>query len=218
MKIIMLGPPGAGKGTQARMIAEKYSIPQISTGDILREEVKKDSALGREAKSYMDKGELVPDKLIIDIILKRLDEGGASKGYILDGFPRTVAQAVAFTSALSERDERVDSVINIEVERGELIRRLSGRRTCVECGAMFHVHFDPPRRDAVCDKCGGKLIRRDDDNEETVANRLEVYRKQTEPLINYYEGSGVFNAVDGMGSIEDILKRMEEALEGQKDP
>lgn len=218
MKIIMLGPPGAGKGTQARMIAEKYGIPQISTGDILREEVKKGSALGREAKSYMDKGELVPDKLIIDIILKRLDEGGASKGYILDGFPRTVAQAAAFTSALSERDERVDSVISIEVERGELIRRLSGRRTCVECGAMFHVHFDPPRRDAVCDKCGGKLIRRDDDNEETVANRLEVYRKQTEPLINYYEGSGVFKAVDGMGSIEDILKRMEEALEGQKDP
>lgn len=218
MKIIMLGPPGAGKGTQARMIAEKYGIPQISTGDILREEVKKGSALGREAKSYMDKGELVPDKLIIDIILKRLDEGGASKGYILDGFPRTVEQAVAFTSALSERDARVDSVISIEVERGELIRRLSGRRTCVQCGAMFHVHFDPPRRDAVCDKCGGKLIRRDDDNEETVANRLGVYRKQTEPLINYYEGSGVFKAVDGMGSIEDILKRMEEALEGQEDP
>lgn len=218
MKIIMLGPPGAGKGTQARMIAEKYGIPQISTGDILREEVKKGSTLGREARSYMDKGELVPDKLIIDIILKRLDEGGASEGYILDGFPRTVAQAVAFTSALSERGERVDSVISIEVERGELIRRLSGRRTCVECGAMFHVHFDPPRRDGTCDKCGGKLIRRDDDNEETVANRLEVYGKQTEPLINYYEGSGVFKAVDGMGSIEDILKRVEEALEGQRDP
>lgn len=218
MKIIMLGPPGAGKGTQARMMAEKYGIPQISTGDILREEVKKGSTLGREARSYMDEGELVPDKLIIDIILKRLDEGGASKGYILDGFPRTVAQAVAFSSALSERGERVDGVISIEVERGELIRRLSGRRTCVECGAMFHVHFDPPRRDGLCDKCGGKLIRRDDDSEETVANRLEVYRKQTEPLINYYEGSGVFKAVDGMGSIEDILKRMEEALEGQKHP
>ncbi len=210
----MLGPPGAGKGTQARMIAEKYHVPQISTGDILREEVKIESELGKQAKSYMDKGELVPDKLIIDIIVKRLDEDDSANGYIMDGFPRTVNQAVAFASALSDRGEQVDRAISIEVERDELIRRLSGRRTCTECGAMYHIHFDPPRKEGVCNECGAKLVLRDDDSEETVANRLEVYRKQTEPLIDYYKGSGVFEAVEGVGPIEEIFKRVEKALEG----
>ncbi len=209
-----MGPPGAGKGTQAGMIAEKYHVPQISTGDILREEVKIESELGKQAKSYMDKGELVPDKVIIDIIVKQLDEDDSGNGYIMDGFPRTVNQAVAFASALSERGEQVDRVISIEVERDELIRRLSGRRTCTECGVGYHIHFDPPRKEGVCNECGTKLILRDDDSEETVPNRLEVYRKQTEPLIDYYKGSGVFEAVDGVGSIEEIFKRVEKALEG----
>ncbi len=209
-----MGPPGAGKGTQAGMIAEKYHVPQISTGDILREEVKIESELGKQAKSYMDKGELVPDKLIIDIIVKQLDEDDSGNGYIMDGFPRTVNQAVAFASALSERGEQVDRVISIEVERDELIRRLNGRRTCTECGVRYHIHFDPPRKEGVCNECGTKLIPRDDDSEETVPNRLEVYRKQTEPLIDYYKGSGVFEAVDGVGSIEEIFKRVEKALEG----
>lgn len=209
-----MGPPGAGKGTQAGMIAEKYHVPQISTGDILREEVKIESELGKQAKSYMDKGELVPDKVIIDIIVKQLDEDDSGNGYIMDGFPRTVNQAVAFASALSERGEQVDRVISIEVERDELIRRLSGRRTCTECGVRYHINFDPPRKEGVCNECGTKLIFRDDDSEETVPNRLEVYRKQTEPLIDYYKGSGVFEAVDGVGSIEEIFKRVEKALEG----
>ncbi len=212
MRIIMLGPPGAGKGTQARMLAEKYGIPQVSTGDILREEVKKESDLGKQAKSYMDQGELVPDKLIIDMILKWFDNGEGKKGYIMDGFPRTVAQAVAFASALSERGEEIDGVINIEVDEQELIHRLSGRRTCSKCGAMHHIHFDPPEEEGLCDACKGELITRDDDREETVINRLKVYRKQTEPLIDYYKGSGVIKTVDGMGSIEEILERVNKAL------
>ena len=152
--------------------------------------------------------------MIIDIIVKQLDEDDSGNGYIMDGFPRTVNQAVAFASALSERGEQVDRVISIEVERDELIRRLSGRRTCTECGVRYHIHFDPPRKEGVCNECGTKLIPRDDDSEETVPNRLEVYRKQTEPLIDYYKGSGVFEAVDGVGSIEEIFKRVEKALEG----
>lgn len=214
MRIILLGPPGAGKGTQARMIMEKYDIPQVSTGDILREEVKKESELGLSAKAYMDEGDLVPDKLIIDIILNWLHGGKGAQGYIMDGFPRTVAQAVAFASALSERGEEINHVISVEVDHDELILRLGGRRTCPDCRAVYHVKFDPPAKEGLCDKCEGQLIQRDDDREETVINRLEVYSKQTEPLIDYYKCSGVFQPVDGKGSIKEIFQRVEKALEG----
>jgi adenylate kinase len=214
MRIIILGPPGAGKGTQARMIAEKYSIPQVSTGDILREEVKNDTELGKKAKFYMDEGELVPDDLIIDMVINWLQREGGSGGYIMDGFPRTVAQAVSFDSALNDLGQKMDKVISVEVDHVELILRLGGRRTCLDCGTMFHVKFDPPRQEGLCDNCGHELIRRDDDSEETVTNRLDVYAKQTEPLIDYYKCSGVFYAVDGVGAIQEIFDRVEIALEG----
>jgi adenylate kinase len=208
MNIILLGPPGAGKGTQAKMLVEKYGIPQISTGDILRKNLKEQTPLGLEAKKYMDAGQLVPDEVVIGIIDNRLKEPDCEKGYMLDGFPRTVAQAEALDAMLAERGSQIDHVISIEVPNDELMGRLTGRRTCRQCGAGYHVLFDPPKVEGVCDKCGGELYQRDDDNEETVGNRLKVYAEQTQPLIDYYKNKGLLRPINGVGSIDEIFNRI----------
>ncbi len=187
MNIILLGPPGAGKGTQAKMMIDHYKIPQISTGDILRANLKERTPLGLKAKEYMDKGLLVPDEVVIDIIQARLKEADCRNGYILDGFPRTVAQAQALDKVLTGMNSGIDHVISIDVDKGELVKRLTGRRTCRQCGRGYHVIFDPPVNKNLCDKCQGELYQRDDDNEDTVRNRLEVYDSQTFPLIQYYK-------------------------------
>jgi adenylate kinase len=206
--MILLGPPGAGKGTQAKKLVEKYGIPQISTGDILREAVKNKTSLGMEAKSYMDKGELVTDEIVVGIIRERLQESDCVKGYILDGFPRTVPQADELKKALGVMGQSIDHVLSIVVPNDELIQRLTGRRTCKECGAGFHIMYKKPKQENVCDQCGGPLIQRDDDKEETIKNRLAVYNEQTEPLIAYYKKDGVLVEIEGTGSIGEIFERV----------
>jgi adenylate kinase len=208
MNIILLGPPGAGKGTQAKMLIDEYQIPQISTGDILRAAVKEGTALGKEAKSYMDKGALVPDSVVIGIVEERIQEPDCKKGYMLDGFPRTVPQAEALDEMLSKLGAEIDHVVSIEVANEELVKRLTGRRTCRECGAGYHVMFDPPKVEGVCDKCGGELYQRDDDNVETVTSRLNVYEAQTLPLIDYYKVKGKIRPIDGVGDIKEIFERI----------
>jgi len=212
MKLILLGPPGAGKGTQAVRLVKHYGIPQISTGDILRKAVKDGTELGTLAKKYMDKGELVPDEVVIGIIRDRITEPDCEKGYILDGFPRTIAQAEALDEMLEKMGARIDHVVNISVADEEIIKRLTGRRTCSNCGAGYHVLFDPPKQEGICDKCGGKLIQRDDDKEETIRARLEVYRQQTEPLIKYYEAKQLLRTIPGEGSMEEIFNAILKAL------
>jgi adenylate kinase len=212
MNIILLGPPGAGKGTQAKMLVEKYHIPQISTGDILRAAVKEGTQLGKEAKSYMDKGELVPDSVVIGIVEERIQEPDCKNGYMLDGFPRTVPQATALDEMLQKLGSKIDHVVSIEVPQEELIKRLTGRRTCRECGAGYHVMFDPPKKEGVCDKCGGELYQRDDDNEQTVRSRLQVYDSQTKPLIEYYQAQGKLRPIDGVGDIKEIFERITNVL------
>ncbi len=212
MNIILLGPPGAGKGTQAKMLVEEYQIPQISTGDILRAAVKEGSPLGKEAKACMDKGELVPDSVVIGIVEERIQQPDCAKGYMLDGFPRTVPQAEALDGMLQNLSSQIDHVVSIEVAKEELVGRLTGRRTCRECGAGFHVMFDPPKQEGVCDKCGGELYQRDDDNVETVTSRLEVYESQTLPLIDYYQEQGKIRPIDGVGEIKEIFGRVTQVL------
>jgi adenylate kinase len=212
MNIILLGPPGAGKGTQAKMLVDKYGIPQISTGDILRANLKAQTELGLEAKKYMDAGKLVPDEVVIGIIDNRIGEEDCQNGYMLDGFPRTVAQAEALDGILDRRGAGIDHVISIEVPNDELMGRLTGRRTCRQCGQGFHVMFDPPKAEGVCDKCGGELYQRDDDNEETVGNRLKVYADQTEPLIAYYKNKQLLRPIDGLGDISVIFDRIAAVL------
>ena len=212
MNIILLGPPGAGKGTQAKMLVEEYQIPQISTGDILRAAVKEGSPLGKEAKACMDKGELVPDSVVIGIVEERIQQSDCAKGYMLDGFPRTVPQAEALDGMLQNLSSQIDHVVSIEVANEELVGRLTGRRTCRECGAGFHVMFDPPKQEGVCDKCGGELYQRDDDNVETVTSRLQVYESQTLPLIEYYNRQGKIRPVDGVGEIKEIFGRVTQVL------
>jgi adenylate kinase len=212
MNIILLGPPGAGKGTQAKMLVEKYGIPQISTGDILRAAVKEGTKLGKEAKSYMDKGDLVPDTVVIGIVEERIQQPDCGKGYMLDGFPRTVPQAEALDGMLNKLSSQIDHVVSIEVENEELVKRLTGRRTCRECGAGFHIMFDPPKQEGVCDKCGGGLYQRDDDNVETVTSRLGVYEAQTLPLIDYYKAQAKVRPIDGVGEIKGIFERITEVL------
>ncbi len=212
MRLILLGPPGAGKGTQAVRLVKHYGIPQISTGDILRKAVKDGTELGALAKKYMDKGELVPDEVVIGIIRDRITEPDCEKGYILDGFPRTIAQAEALDEMLEKMGARIDHVVNISVADEEIIKRLTGRRTCSNCGAGYHVLFDPPKQEGICDKCGGKLIQRDDDKEETIRARLEVYRQQTEPLIKYYEAKQLLRTIPGEGSMEEIFNAILKAL------
>ncbi|MBW2061678.1 MAG: adenylate kinase [Deltaproteobacteria bacterium] len=213
MNMVLLGPPGAGKGTQAKMLIEKYGIPQISTGDILRENLKNQTELGMQAKKYMDAGKLVPDEVVIGIIDNRLKENDCQKGYMLDGFPRTVAQAEALDKILSSRNSGIDHVISIDVPREDLLARLTGRRTCRQCGQGYHVIFDPPKKEGVCDKCSGELYQRDDDNEATVASRLEVYANQTQPLIDYYQNKGLLRPVNGQGKIQEIFDRIVGVLE-----
>jgi len=212
MNVILLGPPGAGKGTQAKMLVEEYQIPQISTGDILRAAVKEGSPLGKEAKACMDKGELVPDSVVIGIVEERIQQPDCAKGYMLDGFPRTVPQAEALDGMLQNLSSQIDHVVSIEVASEELVGRLTGRRTCRDCGVGFHVMFDPPEQEGVCDKCGGELYQRDDDNVETVTSRLEVYESQTLPLIEYYKTQGKIRSIDGVGEIKEIYGRVTQVL------
>ena len=205
MKIIMLGAPGAGKGTQADKICAKYNIPHISTGDIFRANIKNNTDLGQKAKSYMDKGELVPDELVVDLVVDRIKADDCTNGYVLDGFPRTIPQAEALDAALAAINDKVDYAINVEVPDENIINRMSGRRACVACGATYHIVHIPTKVEGVCDKCGAELILRDDDKPETVKNRLNVYHEQTQPLIDYYTAKNVLHEVDGTKAMEDVF-------------
>jgi len=213
MNLILLGPPGAGKGTQAQRIVEKYRIPQISTGDILRAAVKGSTPLGAKAKGFMDQGQLVPDEIVIGIVEERLKEKDCSLGFILDGFPRTIPQAEALQPILTKIGKTIDHVINIEVESEELIRRLTGRRTCKNCGAMFHLLFQPPKKEGVCDRCAGTLYQRADDKEETIRTRLKEYEKQTAPLVEYYREKKTLRSIQGVGGpgqiFDQIVRRLD---------
>ena len=212
MKLIMLGAPGAGKGTQAKMIAEKYSIPHVSTGDIFRANIKNGTDLGKEAKSYMDKGELVPDELTVRILLDRVAQEDCKNGYVLDGFPRTIPQAKVLESELNKQGTDVDYAINVDVPDENIIKRMSGRRACVTCGATYHIEHVPPKTEGICDKCGSELILRDDDKEETVKNRLSVYHDQTQPLIDFYSAKGVLKNVDGTVDMMDVFNAITNIL------
>ena len=205
MKIVMLGAPGAGKGTQAKMIAEKYSIPHVSTGDIFRANIKNGTELGKEAKSYMDKGELVPDELTVRILLDRVAQDDCKNGYVLDGFPRTIPQAEVLDTELTKMGDKIDFAINVEVPDENIVRRMSGRRACLKCGATYHIVHIPPVKEGICDKCGSELVLRDDDKEETVKNRLAVYHEQTQPLIDFYDKKGVLKEVDGTVDSKDVF-------------
>lgn len=208
MKLILLGPPGAGKGTQAKMLTEEYCIPQISTGDILRAAVKEGTPMGIKAKSFMDAGGLVPDSVVVGIVQERLLKPDCAAGFILDGFPRTVTQADALRETLALLEKNLDAVISLEVDAEALIERLTGRRTCKDCGRGYHVRFDPPVQTGRCDSCGGDLVQRDDDREETIRHRLAVYREQTSPLISYYEKQNLLVRVDGMSPIGEVQQQI----------
>jgi len=205
MKLIMLGAPGAGKGTQAKMIAEKYSIPHVSTGDIFRANIKNGTELGIEAKKYMDQGQLVPDELTVKILLDRVAQDDCKNGYVLDGFPRTIPQAEVLDKALTELGDQVDYAINVDVPDENIVGRMSGRRACVKCGATYHIKYNPTKVEDVCDACGDKLILRDDDKPETVQKRLSVYHDQTQPLIDYYNKKGILKEVDGTVDMNDVF-------------
>lgn len=208
MNLILLGPPGAGKGTQAQRMVERYRIPQISTGDILRAAVKEITPLGVRAKEFMDQGQLVPDEIVIGIIEERLKIKDCDPGFILDGFPRTIPQAEALQPILNKIGKKIDHVINIEVDPEELVCRLTGRRTCKNCGSMFHLLFQPPKREGICDRCGGMLYQRSDDKEETIRTRLKEYEKQTAPLIQYYQGKKTLRSIQGMGGPDQIFDQI----------
>jgi adenylate kinase len=211
VRVAFLGPPGAGKGTQARELAREWSVPHIATGDMLREAVAAGTALGREAKTYMDNGALVPDDVIIGMIADRLKERDARGGFLLDGFPRTIAQAEGLEKLLKDLGQPLERVVYFDVAEPELIRRLTGRRVCRSCGHSFHVVSNPPRRDGVCDVCGGELYQRVDDSEATVRNRLKVYQMQTAPLLEWYTGKGLLVSIQGAGTIADINRRVKDA-------
>lgn len=212
MNIVLLGPPGAGKGTQAKRLIEKFGIPQVSTGDMLRAALKEGTPLGLEAKKYMDQGALVPDSVVIGLVKERIQKPDCAKGYMLDGFPRNVSQAEALDQMLSQLGQKIDDVVCIEVPNEDLIARLTGRRTCRNCGSGYHVLFDPPKTESVCDRCGGELYQRDDDNVKTVSSRLQTYENQTKPLIDYYEKQGKIRRINGVGSMEGIFDLIVAAL------
>ncbi|MDK2832593.1 MAG: adenylate kinase [Methanolobus sp.] len=205
MNIALFGPPGAGKGTQAKELSKHYNIPHISTGDILRANVRDGTELGIKAKQYMDKGELVPDEVLIGLIRNRLSESDCDSGYLLDGYPRTIPQADALTDILKEINKPLDSVINIEVIDDELVKRLSGRRSCA-CGESYHVMFNPPEKEGICNACGAELYQRDDDKEEVIRQRLAVYNDKTKPLIDYYDGADILVNIDGSGAVDAVFK------------
>ena len=213
MKIVMLGAPGAGKGTQAKMIASKYQVPHISTGDIFRANIKNGTELGKKAKKYMDQGLLVPDELTVDLVIDRLSQDDCKKGYILDGFPRTIPQAEALDAALAKRGEKMDFAIDVDVPDENIISRMSGRRACTGCGATYHIVYNPSKKGDACEVCGEILILRDDDKPETVQKRLTVYHDQTQPLIDYYTGQNILKTVDGTQDMNDVFAAITEILE-----
>ena len=212
MRIVLVGPPGAGKGTQAQFIATHLAIPKISTGDIFRYNVSQGTPLGRQAKEYMDRGDLVPDEVTIAMVRDRLGEEDAQDGFLLDGFPRNVPQAETLKKQLMDWEQRLTVVLELVVDEDEVVRRLSGRRTCRRCERVWHIMFDPPTRDGICDACGGELFQRDDDREETVRHRLEVYKKQTAPLVSYYADEGILIGIDATGPVEEVTERALAAL------
>jgi len=212
MNIILLGPPGSGKGTQAEMLSKTYGIPHISTGDILREEVMKGTSLGEKVKVYMNKGELVPDELVIEILKKRLQEPDCKKGFILDGFPRNLRQAKALDIILRDVNLKIDAVVYIDVTDEEIMRRLSLRRTCKVCGRVYNLYYNPPKYDEKCDICGGELFIRDDDKPEVIERRLKVFNEETKPLIEYYEEKRLLVRISGMSSIDDVFRHIAEKL------
>jgi len=215
MRLVLLGAPGAGKGTQAKMLIEKYKIPQISTGDILRKAVADGTPLGKEAKVIMDKGELVPDKIVLGLVEERVKQDDCKKGFILDGFPRNTAQAEALDKMLNAMGLPIDSALSVDVPKDDLMKRLTGRRTCKNCQQMYNVYYSPPKKDVVCDKCGGELFQRGDDKEDTIKKRLEVYDAQTAPLIDYYNKKGILKSVMGVGNIDEIFNKVCALLEGK---
>jgi adenylate kinase len=212
VRLVLLGPPGAGKGTQARILETRLGVPQVASGDLLRSAVRNKAALGLEAKGFMDKGALVPDELVLKLVDARLQQPDALRGFILDGFPRTVSQAETLAKMLEARGEKLDRVVAIDVPDEELIKRISGRRTCRDCGAMFHVIYDPPRNMNVCNSCNGELYQREDDAEDTVRMRLQVYTASTRPLLDYYERLGLLSPIDGIGRTEEIEGRILNAI------
>ncbi len=214
MRIVLLGAPGSGKGTQAKLIVEKYGIPQISTGDLLRAAVAAGTELGKRAKAAMEAGELVSDDIVLGMIRERLAEPDTEKGFILDGFPRNLAQAEALDRLLDELGKPLQAALLIDVPFDALLKRLTGRLTCEKCGAVYNIYTNPPKQDGICDKCGGKLIHRADDNEETIRNRLQVYEQQTAPLIDYYERQGKLHRIDGEGEIDAIFQAVSAVLDG----
>ena len=213
MKIIMLCAPGAGKGTQAKKIAAKYEIPHISTGDIFRANIKNGTELGKKAKTYMDQGLLVPDELVVDLVVDRVNQDDCTKGYVLDGFPRTIPQAEALDAALEKMGQKIDYAIDVDVPDENIINRMSGRRACVDCGATYHIVYAPTKKENICDNCGGGLILRDDDKPETVKKRLDVYHEQTQPLIDYYTKAGALRTVDGTIDIDEVFAAIVKILE-----
>lgn len=213
MFVILLGAPGVGKGTQAQKLASELGVPHISTGDMFREAVAKGTEMGLKAKEYMDRGELVPDEVVIGVVRERLSEPDCDRGFILDGFPRTVAQAEALEKVMAELGRRIEHAINIDVSEDEIVRRLSGRRTCRQCGKVYHVLYNPPAVEGVCDACGGELYQRDDDSEETVRNRLRVYAEKTAPLIEFYAARGILTNVDGAKPVDDVTASIRAILE-----
>lgn len=217
MKLVLLGPPGAGKGTQASGIVKRYQVPHISTGDIFRKNIKEQTELGKKAKEYMDKGLLVPDELVVKIVEDRLKQEDAREGFLLDGFPRTENQARALDEALEKLGSKLDRVINIEVDKEILVGRAVGRRICKNCGATYHVEFNPSKETDVCDQCNGELHQRSDDNEETVSKRIEVYLNETKPLIDYYEKKGLLATVDGKQHIDKVFEDIQKALESENE-
>ena len=211
-RVVLLGPPGAGKGTQAKLLQERFKVRQISTGDILRKAVAEQTPLGKQASEYIRRGELVPDRLIIDLVADRLKEKDCEQGFVLDGFPRTIAQAQRLEEILKKMGLGLDCVLSVQVPDKLIVERLSGRRTCKGCGALYHLVFDPPKAAGTCNRCGGELFQRDDDREETVTNRLKVYDDQTAPLVSYYRERGLLREIDGVGEVEAIGKRVVRAL------